>query len=737
MKKKIPALLLSLALAVSCAACGSAPPAATPQIFHRDTEPSPTVPPATTAPAATEAPQETPPPADSGSGLTLRVDGATGEMTISRPEQTEAVTETVRDGWTVFVYLCGTDLESDAGLATDDVQEMLDAEASEQVRFVIQAGGARRWFNDEMSSRRNGRFLVENGEISKVDETERTGMGKSSTLADFLTWGVENYAAEHMALVFWNHGGGSISGVCFDEQDRYDSLSLRELDAALLSVHESTGARLSLVGFDACLMGTVEMANILASYADYLVGSQETEPGSGWDYVAIGDYLAENPDADGAALGRVICDSFLASCEALGADDIATLSVIDLTRVDELLVAFNRFAEGMYTASEDASTLSGMVRGIESADNFGGNNRIEGYTNMVDLGGLISACSYWTEGADEALAALDQAVVYTVSGVAHPDASGLSVYYPLCVQGSQELTIFTDLCVSPYYLSFVDRQSHGSISGETDSYDGDTWFTDGVWESQSSYTLDDDGYYDYEWEEDSYWGFINDFFATGESPLITFEYAPQLDEDGTYWFMLDDDGWYYAADVYAYVYELSMDGEDLIELGETYDILADWDYGYFCDDFDGYWLSLPDGQNLATYIVEITEDHIIYTSPILLNGESTYLRLRQNADWTVVIEGAWNGIDEYGAADRDIIKLKKGDVITPLYYSYAVEDFEEGLYSGWDYTFLGRPVIYYDLMESGDYLYAFCIDDIFGDYYMTEFVMFSVDDYGNLYFYPD
>ena len=52
-------------------------------------------------------------------------------------------------------------------------------------------------------------------------------MGEAQTLADFVACGLANSPAENMGLVFWNHGGGSISGVCFDENYDKDSLSLR------------------------------------------------------------------------------------------------------------------------------------------------------------------------------------------------------------------------------------------------------------------------------------------------------------------------------------------------------------------------------------------------------------------------------------------------------------------------------------------------------------------------------
>ena len=210
---------------------------------------------------------------------------------------------------------------------------------------------------------------------------------------------------------------------------------------------------------------------------------------------------------------------------------------------------------------------------------------------------------------------------------------------------------------------------------------------------------------------------------------------PHLDGDGSFWFRLDDEGLDYAADVYGLVFVLSPDEEDLIELGETYDLNGGWDSGMFADDFDGWWLSLPDGQNLATYIVEDGADYTIYTSPVLLNGEETNLRLRLDyASETLTIEGAWDGVDEWGSLSREIVKLRRGDVITPLYYAYALESDDEFYYRGEDYTFTGSPEICYDLMEDGEYFFAFCIDDIYGDYYLTDFAAFSVED-GEVWFW--
>ena len=377
----------------------------------------------------------------------------------------------------------------------------------------------------------------------------------------------------------------------------------------------------------------------------------------------------------------------------------------------------------MYEAGQDSANIAEMVRGIKSADNDGGNNKTEGYTNMVDMGGIIEACSTYADGAEAAQKALSDTVVYQVTGSAHPDASGLSMYYPLSIQGSNELSIFEKISVSPYYLSFVDRQNKtGATDEDFDDYDDEQFF-------------EDDGDWEYGTSDDSYWDYLDDYEQTGESSYITFTNEPEVEDDGTFGFKLDQNGINNASGVIALVYTYADDGNDILELGETTDVVGDWNTGEFSDNFDGYWLSLPDGQNIATYVVEETEDYVVYTSPILLNDEETNLRLKQYfSDGSVEVEGAWDGIDEDGVASREIIKLKKGDVITPCYYAFDADTYEESEYAGAEYTVTGTLKIEYDIMDVGDYLYSFCIDDIYGDYYMTDYVVFSIDEDGNITF---
>lgn len=677
------------------------------------------------------------------SSVKLSLDSDSGKLNIDRAEK-QNVTPMGEDGtWTVFVYICGTDLESDpeyGGAATEDIMEMCAADENENVRFVFQTGGTLEWNNTVVDYSKTQRYVVVDGGIELVYEDAIENMGESETLADFLNWGVENYPAENMGVVFWNHGGGSISGVCFDELYDYDSLTLYEIDSALLSVYNNMTDKFEFIGFDACLMSTLEAANVLATYADYMYASEEYEPGYGWDYTTIGDYLADNPDCNGEQLGKIVTDSYFSMCLEVGEENSATFSVTDLSKIDELIVTFNDFAKELYEESvESASYFAEVMRNIKGADDFGGNNDQEGYSNMVDLGGIASAC-----GDKAVLEAIDEAVVYKKNGSDHLDATGLSVYYPLYFDGGSDLAEFNLICPSPYYVAFIKLVVYNaSFGGDLSDFTVSDIIDDGSWTNDSAYILDDSGYFSevdasyYEGTNgQTEWDFAEGIEVTGMSPYITFEIEPSINDNGLYCFQLDEYGIENLYDACAFVYTYSEDGLDYIDLGETYDVYIDFESGYCEDLFDGYWLSLPDGQNLALYISLVTYDYIVYNAPVMVNNEYTYLRILQSfEDGSAYIEGICSGIDENGMASRDSVSLELGDVIIPVYDGYSIEGDDMYVYYGEEYTYVGDDAIEYLRLDAGDYLYAFCIDDVFGDYYVTDYIEFCVDENGDTYYY--
>lgn len=659
---------------------------------------------------------------ESGSGsdkkitkqVSMSVKGTDGKMTISRPEN-KSTPMGDKGKWTIFVYLCGTDLESSGqGSATGDIQQMMEAESSDNVRFVVQTGGTKKWINEVFSASEAERWIVQNQDMKKVGSVPLKNMGSSENLADFLKWGVKEYASEKMGVIFWDHGGGCIQGACVDELNGGDTLDLMEINSAFADVYEGMTDKFEFIGFDCCLMGTAEVANILASYARYFYGSQETEPGTGWDYTTFTNALVKNPTANGAELGKVIADSFYNECASAQQEKECTLTIVDLSKMDDFVIAFNDFSKKLFESA--GNDLKAVVKGVTSADNFGGNNKSEGYTNMVDVGGIISQCSKTVDGS-AALEALKNCIVYNKNGANHSKASGLSVFYPLKVNEPKDLQTFSKVTVSPYYLSIVDMVAKGfSQNGYSNAALFDS---DGNWDNETETEGDD--YFNYASEEG------------GESKLITFAEKAKLSADGTFGFKLDESGKAYTADVSAVIL-MDLDDDNMVELGQTIDINADWeDTGVVTDQFDGSWLGLPDGQLLAMYVVSSGEGGVVYTSPIFLNGKRTNLRIVRTNE-SIVVEGAWDGIDEHGMAAREITKIKEGDKIVPAYFASATNSDKTSELKGKEYTWAKDSAITFNTMPAGDYYYGFCIEDIFGDTLTTDVQVFRIAADGKIQF---
>ena len=635
---------------------------------------------------------------------------------------------------TVLVYMCGSDLESDGGLASGDIEEMVAGSQSENLKFVIQTGGAGAWADTYgISAEKTQRYVVIGGEITLVDEKEQVNMGTSEALTDFLSWGVENYAAAKMGVIFWDHGGGSVSGVCFDELSENDSLTLEEIDTALTSIYDKMTDKFAFIGFDACLMANVETANMLVPHADYMFASEETEPGYGWDYTEIAGFMENNTTADTSELGKTVADSFMASCKAIDEGNGATFSITDLSRIDELVKAVNNAAEELNKNSSDPALLAEAVRNINNVTTYGSNNATEGYTNMVDLGSMIKA-TVSADKADKVMAALEKAVVYNIYGSDKDGSTGLSTYYPFGVYGSTELATFCKVCVSPYYMAFVDRIAYGAENGTTDGYSGESkWLADGaVYWSDSDYS-------DYE----SNWEHYNDqddnMDFCGDKSSVQIDVGPVLDDKGTFYFTVTDDTINNLASVDCSVYRVDEETGELLEFGVDQSTTVDFSSGLVEDNFSGQWYMIENNL-IPMFIVEKNGNSSVYTSPIKLNGKETNLRIameQYDNAYDITVLGTWDGVSVNGESARGVVPLEKGDVIVPIFNVYDSEGNFEGMAEGDECTYSGDDMIEFVNMPAGDYRYSFVINDIYGNVCYTGFTVFTTDDNGNLFFSPE
>ena len=273
------------------------------------------------------------------------------------------------DAYTVMLYICGADLESgswqdpEGGHASDDIQEILDATATKpsDVNIVIETGGANSWSSSyglNIPSNKLARWHVDNKKLVKDEELSTyTSMGLSSTLQSFIEYGIENYPADKMAFIFWNHGNG-LQGCCFDEKTSNDDcLTPIEIDTAFSEAfkNKSFSGKFEWIGYDCCLKQHLEDAYINSKYANYHIASQISEDGDGWNYTPWINALYQNKNIATGTLLTMICDEFVKQYGATDLGNTQTLSWLQLGNVQAFVDEFNSFtADQNITAHNNA-----------------------------------------------------------------------------------------------------------------------------------------------------------------------------------------------------------------------------------------------------------------------------------------------------------------------------------------------------------------------------------------------
>lgn len=332
------------------------------------------------------------------------------------------------EGKTLFIYLCGSNLETKQGLASKNIDELLAADIGD-MNIVIQTGGANIWRHHDISADAAQRYEIRNGESKLIETLEQKNMGEAETLTDFLSWGQQQYPTNHNMLVLWDHGGAT-KGVCYDENYGFDGLTFEELHRAFENAELKT--KFDIIGFDACLMGSLETAALLKDYADYMIASEEIEPGFGWDYTVLLDAMSEKKTP--AEVASSVCDGYKAKCESKNKAATATLAAIDLSKIDGVISLFTTALRDLESAcgnEEDMlRTLTARSRTVEA---LGGMSDWEGMSNLIDLYDLADSLYNGENGSDawkNLTNALDGAVVSCINGESTSSANGLSIWYP-------------------------------------------------------------------------------------------------------------------------------------------------------------------------------------------------------------------------------------------------------------------------------------------------------------------
>lgn len=639
-----------------------------------------------------------------------------GTLDITRKEI--GSTPMGEDGtWTIFVYMSGSNLESRAGKASEDIDEMLAASTGKNVRFIVQTGGAEHWFSDYVNAEKLERYEISDGKRKKTAELPLASMADASTLRNFLKWGVENYPAAKMGLVFWGHGKGSIGGVCKDDLFDGDYLSLSEIQSALSEVTASMTDKFEFVGFDACYMGTAETADILAANARYMIGSEELEPLNGWNFTVLGDLLGKDPNADWSEIAQTLCDGFMDDVGDTKDANRVTISVTDLSKIDDVIEKFNGYASDLCEAFKDKSKLNEFERNLEAAEHFGNENGFNGYSNTADLADLVKAGSSFSDSSEEVISAIENAVICKRNAIDHQNACGLTVCYPFEPSGLADLRKFAETAISPHYLALADIVLRSaSPAADMSAYDKNTiaeiWCGD---KNNNSH-----GLYDY-WSSSPDPEQNRD--ESGKSTLIKFADEFKIEHNGTYDISLDPETLQNIASVGISVYSRQPKNR-YNGLGTKLCANADWKTGTFSDAFDGKWYMLPNREPLEIKLRESYNGSSVYGAQIKSSEKETTLTFTHDIKKGSIAIDGYLKIGENGGSSFS--PLTVGDTISAFYDVYTHFNDKFDTEAGTEYTFAETPAVLYDTLSDGSYYYMIDITDILGDKLQSEVVDFSI-----------
>ena len=611
-----------------------------------------------------------------------------------------------KDVYTIMIYMCGTDLESNYGMATADLNEMLHADIADNVNIIIETGGTKKWQNTVISNKTNQIYQIKNDGIVRLQsDIGKKAMTKASTLTEFIDYCETNFPANRYALIMWDHGGGSASGYGYDEQFPNTAMTLDVFNKAL----KDADCVFDFIGFDACLMATLETALVAEQYADYFIASEETEPGCGWYYTNWLTKLSKNTSMDTVSIGKTIIDDFTVACRQQSASNQTTLSIVDLAELAGTIPeAFNDFA---------SSTME-LIEGDDYAVVSNARSRAKEFSSGINQIDLIHFAENMDTAESKALAsALRDCVKYNRVSNSLKNANGISIFFPYNRMSSMSamVNIYDEIGMDETYTacirSFASMASGGQLvssstgspldslfgsmtgsgnsadmlgsllsSALSGSYGGSSYSSgSGSYSSGNSYadllSMLAGASSGYSWMDQGRMMKSQEYYAENS---LDASRLTVTEKDGTNVLQLTDEEWELVQEVELNVY--ADDGEGFIDLGldNTYYFDDDLD---LVMDYDNTWIAI-NGQ-VVSYTMQshdIDGDTYVITGsvPALLNGERVELILVfSDQDEYGTVAGARKVYDEEetDTVMRGLIDIKDGDVIDFLcdYYSYEGE----------------------------------------------------------------
>ena len=582
------------------------------------------------------------------------------------------------------------------GYGSSDIEDITSGDWGDNIKIVIQTGGARKWDNQMMNPNRTQRFLYHKGIFKEVSNEALKDFSNPDTLSEFLDFCKNEYASDHRMLILWNHGSGPF-GYGSDSIYR-NKMTLKDIRSALKKVYipDYDNPAFDIIGFDACLMSTIEVTNTLSGFANYYCLSEETIPGDGWDYASWLKAMADDPTMSAAEVGMAIVDAYTDyyvgnNIKDFGSKNDVTFSLIDAKKANELYDAYNEFVKiELLDSINDISNLSVMSRAANKSTGYGyeGHNII----NTIDLGNYIDNLMEKYPNECKRIKDLIRGVVlYHRENGSFEDSTGIAMYFPDQVETLYGINYFIDYVynisesdwtkILYYYLQAgcITKEMKNILSNITD---------------KEPKTLDVSLFRKFSYIEPT---FDNESFSLA----ISNELKNQI------------------VDYQLLFAKVDEKNNKLISLGYD-DTLGIDENGINADLFNGKWIHI---NNIPLYVelINVADSDILYKAHVLYNGKEAYLMISRDLD-TGDID--ISGISEVSNMpdSRSLEDLEPNAKISPIYLITDLDTDAMYMDIGKEFKYSDKIKLSYKPIENGDYIASAVIFDQRGDSYYSNVV---------------
>jgi hypothetical protein len=400
--------------------------------------------------------------------------------------------------WTILIFMNGdNNLEPDA---ITNFKQLAKVGSNKDVNVVVEFDRIAKYYHTVPDWPQTLRFRITQGmqpvPSNALQDIGEANMGDPQTLTDFITWGQDQFPADHYMLIIWDHGQGwrvFLSSVLAKDRALRSAKSIVPTDSAIgqravtdtirrgVGRADATGSpapltsapgapyrsasndetnndvlydseiesglkaalngkKLDVIGFDACLMSMLEVGNALKDVGRYMVGSEELEPGLGWNYADWLATLEAQLPTDGAGLAKLSVDSYertyqsAAMQAALGVEaNETTLAAIDLSAIPNVASSVSALADQLNVKLD--ANLQGIVTARNATATYAPGYQFYGVDIVEFLDNLRAQVTDATllKSIANTEAAVKSSVIQSYAGSLRQGSYGsygLAVYFP-------------------------------------------------------------------------------------------------------------------------------------------------------------------------------------------------------------------------------------------------------------------------------------------------------------------